>query len=171
MNEPGLICNFTGNGKGKTSAALGMVLRALGWDWRVAVLQFMKSERETGELRFFRRYFPNLRIEELGLGRTVYPGDHAGYARAGWRAAAELLRTFDGELLVLDELNVALAHGFLDTAEVIRALQDRPPALNVIITGRNAPPELCAICDLVSSVEERKHPYRNGIPARKGLDY
>ena len=171
MNETGMIYNFTGGGKGKTSAALGMVLRALGWDWRVAVLQFMKSERETGELRFFRRYFPDLRIEELGLGRTVRPGDHAGKARAAWRVAAELLESFDGELLVLDELNVALAHGFLDTGEVIRALRNRRPALNVVITGRHAPPELCEICDLVSSVEERKHPYRDGIPARKGLDY
>ena len=171
MSEPGLICNFTGDGKGKTSAALGIVLRALGWEWRVAVLQFMKSDQETGELRFFRRHFPNLRIEEFGLGRTVYPGDHAGHARAGWRVAAELLKSFDGELLVLDELNVALAHNFLDAAEVIDALKHRRPELNVVITGRNAPRELCAVCDLVSSVEEKKHPFRSGIPARKGLDY
>lgn len=169
--EKGLLYNFTGNGKGKTSAALGVVLRALGRGWKVAVLQFMKGDRETGERLFFQRHFPEIFFEGCGLGRTCKPGDHAGLAREGWKTAAEMLKDFDGELLVLDELNVALAHNYLDLHEVIESLQNRRPELNVIVTGRNSPPELRAVSDLVSDIAPEKHPYRQGIPARKGLDY
>ena len=169
--ETGLLYNFTGNGKGKTSAALGVVLRALGRGWKVAVLQFMKGERETGERLFFRKYFPEIFFEGCGLGRTCRPGDHAACAREGWKTAAGLLKNFDGELLVLDELNVALSHGYLDLPEVLEALKDRRPELNVIVTGRNSPPELREISDLVSDIAAEKHPYQRGVPARKGLDY
>ena len=169
--EKGLLYNFTGNGKGKTSAALGVVLRSLGRGWKVAVLQFVKGDRETGERLFFRKYFPEIFFEGCGQGRTCKPGDHAGLAREGWKTAAEMLKNFDGELLVLDELNVALAHEYLDLHEVIEALQNRRPELNVIVTGRNSPPELREISDLVSDIAPEKHPYQQGIPARKGLDY
>ena len=171
MMEKGLLYNFTGNGKGKTSAALGVVLRALGRGWKVAVLQFMKGDRETGERLFFQQYFPDTFFEGCGLGRTCRPGDHAGYASEGWQTASKLLKEFDGDLLILDELNVALSHGYLDIAEVVAALQDRRPELNVIVTGRNSPPELRAVSDLVSDIAAEKHPYQQGIPARKGLDY
>ena len=169
--EKGLLYNFTGNGKGKTSAALGVVLRALGRGWKVAVLQFMKGDRETGERLFFQKHFPEIFFEGCGLGRTCKPGDHAGLAREGWKTAAEMLKNFDGELLVLDELNVALSHNYLNLDEVIAALQNRRPELNVIVTGRNSPPELREISDLVSDIAAEKHPYQQGIPARKGLDY
>ena len=169
--EKGLLYNFTGNGKGKTSAALGVVLRALGRGWKVAVLQFMKGERETGERLFFRKYFPETYFEGCGLGRSCKPGDHAGLAREGWKNAAEMLQNFDGELLVLDELNVALAHEYLDVHEVVEALKNRRPELNVIVTGRNSPTELREISDLVSDIAAEKHPFQQGIPARKGLDY
>ena len=171
MMEKGLLYNFTGNGKGKTSAALGVVLRALGRGWKVAVLQFMKGERETGERLFFQKYFPELYFEGCGLGRTCRPGDHAAYAREGWKTAENLLKNFDGELLVLDELNVALSHEYLDLDAVIDALKNRRPQLNVIVTGRKSPPELRAVSDLVSDIAAEKHPYQQGIPARKGLDY
>ncbi len=171
MMEKGLLYNFTGNGKGKTSAALGVVLRALGRGWKVAVLQFMKGERETGERLFFRQYFPEMYFEGCGLGRSCKPGDHAAYAREGWKNALEMLRNFDGELLVLDELNVVLSHGYLDMREVTEALKNRRPELNVIVTGRNSPPELREISDLVSDIAAEKHPYQQGVPARKGLDW
>ena len=171
MMEKGLLYNFTGNGKGKTSAALGVALRALGRGWKVAVLQFMKGERETGERLFFQKYFPEIYFEGCGLGRTCRMGDHAAYAREGWKIAVRLLKDFDGELLVLDELNVALSHDYLDLPEVITALKKRRPELNVIVTGRNSPPELRAVSDLVSDIAPEKHPYQQGIPARKGLDY
>lgn len=169
--EKGLLYNFTGNGKGKTSAALGVVLRALGRGWKVAVLQFMKGGRETGERLFFRKYFPEIFFEGCGLGRTCKPGDHAAYAREGWKTAAAMLKDFDGELLVLDELNVALSHEYLDLSEVTEALKNRRPELNVIVTGRNSPPELREISDLVSDIAAEKHPFTRGVPARKGLDY
>ena len=169
--ETGLLYNFTGNGKGKTSAALGIVLRALGRGWKVAVLQFMKGERETGERLFFQKYFPEIRFEGCGLGRACRPGDHASYAREGWKTASQLLKNFDGELLVLDELNAVLAHDYLNLPEVIEALKNRRKELHVIVTGRKSPPELRNISDLVSEIIPEKHPYQQGIPARKGLDY
>ena len=147
------------------------MLRALGWHWRVAVLQFLKGERATGERQFFAEYFPEIRLEGVGLGRTIREGDHAGFAQAGWRSASELLNHFDGELLVLDELNVALSHGYLDVAEVADALKHRRRGLHVVITGRHSPEEIRAVSDLVSVTESEKHPYRSGIPAQKGLDY
>ena len=110
-------------------------------------------------------------FEDLGLGLTTHPGDHAGAARRGWARAKELLAGFDGELLILDELNVALRNGYLSADEVIPALTGRRETLNVIVTGRGAPPELVAVSDLVSEVREIRHPFRSGIPAQKGIDY
>ncbi len=167
----GLLLNLTGDGKGKTSGALGMTVRALGWGWRVAVVQFMKGDLETGERSFFRTHFPEMIFEQYGLGLLSRPGDHAGMAQRGWARARELLAEFPGELLVLDELNNALTHGFVDLDEALDALKRRREALNVIVTGRYAPPELVELSDLVSEIREVKHPYRRGIPARKGLDY
>ena len=169
--EKGLILNFTGNGKGKTSAALGIALRALGWDWRVAVVQFVKGPRETGEMRFFHKYFPGMIFEQHGIGRTNQPGDHAAAARACWKRAEELLKDFDGELLILDELNIALSHGMVGAEEVSRALKEKRPGLHVVITGRHAPEDALNLCDLVSEIGEVRHPYRNGVPALKGLDF
>ncbi len=167
----GLLLTLTGDGKGKSSSAFGVALRALGRGWQVAVLQFIKGELETGEKLFFRRYFPELLFESTGLGLTSRPGDHAGMAGKGWEQAKELLRNFGGELLILDELSVALRNGYLDIPEVLTELTNRRAGLNVIVTGRGAPPELIEISDLVSEVKDVKHPYRQGVPARKGLDY
>ncbi len=167
----GLLLNLTGDGKGKTSGALGMTVRALGWGWHVAVVQFLKGDRETGERSFFHTRFPEMIFEQYGLGLLSRPGDHAGMARRGWARAEELLAEFPGELLVLDELNNALAHGFIDLGEALKALKHRRKALNVIVTGRHASPELVELSDLVSEIREVKHPYQRGIPARKGLDY
>ena len=147
------------------------MIRALGWEWRAAVIQFMKSSRETGELQFFRRFFPGMIFEQYGLGLTSRPGDHAGAARRGWERAKCLLADFEGELLVLDELNVALSHGFLDVAEVVSTFRGKRHGLNVVVTGRGAPAELLEISDMVSDIAEIKHQYRRGIPAGKGLDF
>lgn len=173
LNEEnrGLLLNLTGDGKGKSTSAFGIAIRALGWNWRVAILQFLKSDRPTGERNFFTTHFPEVIFEDLGLGLTTHPGDHAGAARRGWARAKELLAGFDGELLILDELNVALRNGYLDVAEVVSLLSERRGTLNVIVTGRGAPPELVAVSDLVSEVREIRHPFREGVPAQKGIDY
>lgn len=167
----GLLLNLTGDGKGKSSSAFGIAVRALGWEWRVAVLQFIKGGRPTGERNFFRKYVPGMMFESCGLGLTKGPGDHASAAAASWERAKELLRGFDGELLILDELNIAVRHGYLDAAEVAAALSGRRAGLNVIVTGRGAAPELLEIADLVSEIRAVRHPFLNGEPARKGLDY
>ena len=167
----GMLLDLTGDGKGKTSAALGIVLRAIGAGWRPAVIQFIKDDWPTGELAYFRKYHPDLIFECHGLGFTNRPGDHLAAARKGWERACGLLREYPGELLVLDELNGALAAGLLEPGEVLDALQHRRPGLHVIVTGRGTPPELAAICDLVSEMKEVKHPFKQGIPAQKGLDF
>lgn len=171
-SERGLLLDFTGNGKGKSSAAFGTALRALGWGWKVGILQFIKdSETVTGEAQFFRRCFPELIFEQFGVGMLDRDADHRGAAEAGWRRAQELLTGFDGELLIFDELNVAMHYGLLSPVDVARALRERRPGLNVILTGRDAPPEIISICDLVTTMDETKHPFRQGILARRGIDF
>ena len=169
--ENGLIMIYTGNGKGKTSAALGSVIRALGWGWKVAVVQFVKGSCETGEYQFFHRYFPDMLFEVAGCGFTSKPGNHREYALKGWRKAENLLRNFDGGLLVLDELNIAINSGLLEIENVIEALKTKRKGLHVIITGRYAREELIAVADMVSEINEIKHQFRNGIPALKGIDF
>lgn len=123
----GLLLNLTGRtAKGKTSGALGMTVRALGWGWRVAVVQFMKGDRETGERSFFRTHFPEMIFEQYGLGLLSRPGDHAGMAQRGWARARELLAEFPGELLVLDELNNALTHGLRRPRRSTRCAETPP---------------------------------------------
>lgn len=166
----GLLVNITGDGKGKTTGAIGTAVRALGRGLRVKFLQFIKSDRETGEKHFFAEV-PGIEFSQAGLGFTVTPGDHAAAARAGWREAAAALESDRWDLVVLDELNIALKLGYLDTAEVIRALQSRPRDLHVIVTGRNAPAALLEASDLVSEIAEVKHPYRSGVPAQPGIEF
>ncbi len=169
--KQGLLLTLTGDGKGKTSGAFGIALRALGRGWNIAILQFLKDDLPTGERNFFRLHFPETIFETHGLGLTSRPGDHAGCARRGWERARELLAAFPGELLILDELCLALACGYLDCEEVLDALRNRRAGLNVIVTGRGAPPELTELSDLVSEIRAVKHPYTRGVPAREGLDY
>ncbi len=170
-NPTSLVYNITGNGKGKTSSALGMAMRALGWGQKVAIIQFIKNDADTGERLFFQKFFPEVLFESTGKGFTITPGDHAQFAQAGWTHAKELLATFDGDLLILDELNIAIHCGYISEEEVMASLQERKSNLNVIITGRYATDKIIDFCDLVSEVEEIKHPFQKNIPARKGLDF
>ena len=170
--DQGLLLNFTGEGKGKTSAAFGTALRALGWGWRIAVLQFIKDEATpTGEALFFQRYFPDTVFERFGAGMLETDADHRGAARRGWARARELLKNFPGELLILDELNVALHFYLLEPDEVAAALLGRRSGLNVVITGRYIHKTIRDICDLVSAIDTPVHPFRKGVPARRGIDF
>jgi len=169
-----MLLNFTGDGKGKTSAAFGIALRALGRNWRIAVLQFIKDGSvATGEAMFFRKYFPDTIYECVGAGMLGSGNDavHRSAAERGWARARQLLREFPGELLILDELNVAIRFGLLDPEEVAAALLARRPELNVIVTGRGIHAKIRGICDLVSEVETPEHPFRQGIAAREGIDF
>ena len=147
----GLLLNLTGDGTGKSSSAFGIAVRALGWEWRVAVLQFIKGGRPTGERNFFRKYVPGMMFESCGLGLTKGPGDHAFAVEA----AQQLLRP----------LPAGCGGGSVVAGPGRRA------GLNVIVTGRGAAPELLEIADLVSEIRAVRHPFLNGEPARKGLDY
>ncbi len=172
--QQGFIINITGDGKGKSTSAFGMAVRALGWGWKIGFFQFLKSGMETGEKRFFST-LPENRIlfDQLGAGLSWKPGDHKGLAVAGWNRVKPYLTDPHGnfQLLILDELNVALSLGYLETDEVIQTLKRKRPDLNVLITGRGAPAELLEISDLVSEIQNKKHPFEKGIPARKGIDF
>ena len=169
--ERGLLLNYTGEGKGKSSAAFGTALRALGWGWKVGIIQFIKDEAPTGEAQFFRKYFPELIFEQYGAGMLDRDADHRGAAERGWARAKELLQTFDGELLIFDELNVVLHFYLLEPDDIREALLARRPDLNVILTGRYAHPKIVEISDLVTRVECEKHPFEKGFPARRGIDF
>lgn len=168
----GLLLTITGDGKGKTTSALGTAIRALGWGWRVKFIQFVKDGFETGEKRFFARLaLPELEWEQCGSGMSWEHADHAGAAQHGWAVAREAIASGRYDLVVLDELNIALRQHWLAVDEVVETLKNRPPHLHVIVTGRTALPEILAVSDLISRIEEEKHPFHQGILAQNGIDY
>ncbi|MGE4564752.1 MAG: cob(I)yrinic acid a,c-diamide adenosyltransferase [Victivallaceae bacterium] len=168
----GLLLTITGDGKGKTTSALGTAIRALGWGWRVKFIQFVKDGFETGEKRFFARLnFPELEWEQCGSGMSWEQADHAGAAQHGWATAREAIASGRYDLVVLDELNIALRQHWLAVDDVVETLKNRPPYLHVIVTGRTALPEILAISDLISRINEEKHPFHQGILAQNGIDY
>ena len=168
----GLLLTITGNGKGKSTSAFGITIRALGWGWRVLFLQFVKGGRETGEKRFFDTLNdPHLVFDQLGAGATWEPGDHSALAQAGWKRAKAALADRQWDLVVLDELNIALHYGWLPLDDVLASLRSRKPELNVVVTGRYAPDALLEISDLISEIKAVRHPYVKGIPARPWIDF
>lgn len=176
MQEKGYIVVLTGNGKGKTTCALGMAVRALGQGLRVAMLQFLKGSWKYGELETAERLAPDLIIRPLGEGfihvnpENPDPKDVA-CAEKAWKICREALFSEDYGMVILDELNTAIAYGLLPVDEVVGTLQQRPPHVHVVITGRDAHPTVLEIADLVTEMNEVKHPYRSGQRARKGIEY
>lgn len=175
-DEKGLLIVHTGAGKGKTSAALGMVFRHIAYDWPVGIVQFIKApDWETGEARLLRR-FPDLAtLRIMGEGFTWDTQDRErdiAAARLAWDAAKELIRDDRHRLVLLDELNIVLRYDYLPVEEVVAFLRDEKPAgKHVVVTGRNAKPELIEIADLVTEMTLVKHPFRAGIKAQKGIEY
>jgi len=176
--EKGLLIVNTGNGKGKTTAALGLVFRALGQGMRVGIVQFIKGAIPTGEAAFVVRLGEQLglpvEMHTLGEGFTWDTQDRQrdiATARAGWQKAVELLRDPSVDLVVLDELNVVLRYDYLPLAEVLDEVRNRREMLHVVITGRNAKPELVELADLVTEMNLVKHPYRSGIKAQRGIEF
>lgn len=170
----GLLIVHTGPGKGKTSAAFGMVLRCLGHDMPVGVVQFMKGAMDTAERRVLERYPDLVTIRAMGEGFTWETQDRerdiAATARA-WRLAADMLADPTFAMIVLDELNVALRYGYLSTDTVLDAISARPPMQHVIVTGRNAPDALIDAADLVTEMKLVKHPFRAGVKGQKGVEF
>jgi cob(I)alamin adenosyltransferase len=170
----GLVMVHTGEGKGKSTAAFGMVARALGWGMRVGVVQFIKGKWKTGERLFFQRFPDQVRFEVMGEGFTWDTQDRArdiAAAEAAWATSVEMLNDPALDFVLLDELNIALRYDYLDVDRVVAALAARPPAKHVCITGRNAKPELLAIADLVTEMTLKRHPFDQGFKAQRGVDF
>ena len=169
----GLVIVYTGNGKGKTTAALGLAWRALGRDLPVAVVQFIKGKWKTGE-RIFAERMPSLTFLVMGRGFTWESDDLSrdrAAAEAAWAESRALIAGGDKTVVVLDELTYVLNYGFVPVADVLEALRTRPRHVTVVITGRNAPDELLAAADLVTEMKSLKHPFEQGKKAVPGIDY
>jgi cob(I)alamin adenosyltransferase len=172
--EKGLIIVNTGAGKGKSSASFGLVARALGHRMRVGIVQFIKGAIATGEAVFFGELGPQVTIKTLGEGFTWDTQDRRRdieTARLGWNEAVEMLRDPAYDLVVLDELNIVIRYEYLALDEVLDELRSKRETLHVVITGRNARPELIELADLVTEMKLIKHPYRSGIMPQKGIEY
>ncbi len=169
----GLVLVHTGNGKGKSSSAFGVIVRALGWKQSVAVVQFIKGTWITGERQFFDR-LGGVIWHTMGEGFTWDTQDRdrdIAAAQAAYAKAVELMKSGDFDLVVLDEINIALRYDYLDVADVIAGLEQRHERTSVILTGRDAKPELMEYADLVTEMTEVKHPYQAGIKAQRGVDF
>jgi cob(I)alamin adenosyltransferase len=170
----GLLMVHTGEGKGKSTAAFGMVARALGWGMKVGIVQFIKGKWKTGERLFFQRFPDQVRFEVMGEGFTWDTQDRArdvAAAEAAWATSVEMMNDPALDLVLLDELNIALRYDYLDVNAVVAALAARPPDKHVCITGRNAKPELLAIADLVTEMTLVRHPFDQGFKAQRGVDF
>jgi cob(I)alamin adenosyltransferase len=168
----GVVLVHTGNGKGKSTAAFGMIARALGHNMRVGVVQFIKGSFSTGEETFFRR-FPEVEYHVMGDGFTWETQDRERditSAQAAWEVACAMLRNPDIGLVVLDEINIALKLHYLETGQVIEALRSRPPMQHVVLTGRAAPDALIAYADTVTEMRPVKHAFEAGVQAQKGVE-
>lgn len=172
--DRGVVVVNTGAGKGKSSSGFGMLARALGHGFHCGVVQFIKGRRETGEERFFRRIDPHdLEYRVMGEGFTWETQDQTrdmGAAMAGWQVAARMLADPGFDFVLLDELNVALAHRYIAVDAVIGALQTRPPRQHVVITGRSAPRVLIDAADTVTDMRLIKHAFDAGIKAQPGIE-
>jgi cob(I)alamin adenosyltransferase len=172
--EKGLLIVHTGPGKGKSTAAFGLALRALGRGWKVGVVQFIKGAWETGERLAFQRFGDGIVWRTMGEGFTWETQDRArdvAAASAAWKAAEEMMADPSIRLLILDEINVALRYDYLPLAEVVAALRARRPDLHVVATGRNAKPELIEAADLVTEMGAVKHHFAAGVKAQAGIEF
>ena len=172
-DECGLVLVLTGNGKGKSSSAFGMLARAMGHGMQCGVVQFIKGRNSTGEEIFFRRFPEQVRYHVMGEGFTWETQDRQrdiAAAEAAWEVSREMLRDPSIGLVVLDELNIALKHGYLDLEQVLSDLQARPPMQHVLVTGRGAKPELIDLADTVTEMGVIKHAFQSGIKAQKGIE-
>jgi cob(I)alamin adenosyltransferase len=178
--EKGLLIVHTGKGKGKSTAAFGLAVRALGNGMKVGVVQFVKGKWQTGERGVLEKFPEQVTIRTMGEGFTWETQDRGRDIRAAeeaWRTAREMIDACRGDapaydMIVLDELNIVLRYDYLPIAEVVEVLQDRPPLLHVVVTGRNAKDELIEAADLVTEMTQIKHPFREqNVKAQVGIEF
>lgn len=172
--EKGIAVLMTGNGKGKSSSAFGMVIRALGHGQKVAVVQFIKGAQNCGEGDFIKAHCPEVAFYQMGTGFTWDTQDKSAdiiAAEKTWSFAEKLLNDENYDLIILDELTYMLGYKYLDRDTVINAIKSRPAEQSVVVTGRGGGRKLRTIMDTVSEVKNIKHAYRNGVKARAGVDF
>lgn len=175
-DQKGLVIVHTGKGKGKSSAAFGMIFRCIAHDMQCAVVQFIKGGMSTGERDLILSKFSDIcAFHTMGEGFTWETQDKSRdteMAQAAWEKAKELIRDDSHKMVLLDEINIALRYDYIDINEVVAFLQDeKPPLTHVVLTGRNAKEELIDLADLVTEMELVKHPFRSGIKAQIGVEY
>lgn len=180
MEERGLILVNTGNGKGKTTAALGIVLRAVGQGFKVLILQFIKSGNGYGELAGLAKLGDQVEIRSMGKGFIYYKRDEVGEAelsrhkeaaQVAWRTLVEEVNSDKWDLIVMDEINNAINYELIDVYSVVEMLKNKPKRLHVVLTGRYAKPEIIDMADTVTEMKVVKHAYEKGIKAAKGIEF
>ena len=172
--EHGLVIVHTGKGKGKTTAALGMVCRMIGHGKRVAVIQFIKGAMQTGEKVVFDAFPDQVEFRPMGEGFTWNTQDRSrdvAMAMEAWAAAKARIADPEIDMVVCDELNIALRYDYVPLAEVLETLRDKPEGKHVVITGRNAPEALIEAADLATEMALLKHPFRSGVKAQAGIEF
>ena len=173
--EKGLVIVHTGPGKGKTSAALGMAIRAIGHDMKVGVVQFVKGAMATGEKAVFDRFPELIEFKPMGEGFTWDTQDRTrdiAVARKAWDEVKRMIADPSYKMVIADELNIVLRYDYLPVDEVLEALAAKPPMTHVVVTGRNAPEALIEVADLVTEMAQVKHPFREqNVKAQKGIEF
>jgi len=174
IKRKGLIVVNTGEGKGKTTAAMGVAFRAVGYDYKVAMIQFIKGVWKPGEVRAAPKLAPNFEIVPMGLGFTWLSKDlerDKKKAQEAWKIAKEKIASGSYDIVILDEITYAINYGFIELNDVLKALDEKDKMLHIIITGRNAPAEIIEKADLVTEMRLVKHPYEKGVAAQKGIEF
>lgn len=173
--QKGLLLVYTGTGKGKTTAALGLALRALGHGARVFMVQFKKSNPGTGEIKAIQKYLPDFVVVQSGKNKMREDGflaeDDISVTRDGFARGKAAVLSGEYDLVIFDEINIVMDRGQLPVDEVIEMLSKRPSHVDIVLTGRNAPIEISNLADLVSEVQEIKHHFKTGIKARRGMEF
>ena len=177
MLEHGYIQIYTGDGKGKTTAALGLALRALGHGWKVLIIQFTKGDSATsyGEIATSSKFLPNLKVVQFGMDRGCYSHnvcmEDYKEAKRGWEYAKQAINSGEYQLIILDEINICTAMNMIKVSDVKEALLNKPENLEIVLTGRYAHPELKAMAHLVTEMKPIKHYFDIGVMARQGIEY
>lgn len=172
--ERGLVQVYTGDGKGKTSAAFGLALRALGRGLKVYIIQFIKGGFDYGELHTLQQ-LANLKLKAFGRGKfiTDKPPEKADVdlAREALMWAEKIISSGEYDIVILDEVNVAVSLELIDAKDIVKLAENKPKHVELILTGRHAPPEIVELADLVTEMKEVKHPFQKGVPPRRGIEY
>jgi len=172
--EKGLVQVYTGNGKGKTTASLGLAFRAVGHGFKVMVIQFMKGNIQYGELESAKKLSPSLTIHQMGretfVSKTNPDPVDIEWAQKGFALAKEAILSGNYDVVILDEINVAIDYGLIPLSNLLQLIDSKPATVELILTGRNAAPEIIEKADLVTEMVERKHYYKKGIKSREGIE-